>query len=137
MWGVLRVRDAYVLWLILVLLGAGTAQPMRAQDKATGLPPVYSPSRPPDDKPAATAARRPDIRVLSKLVVTPVTVIDRGGEFVYDLTEKDFEVLDNGVPQHLESFDSVARPVAVTRTRPCPLVTSVPAKTPPSADHTW
>ncbi len=111
--GVVRARDTYVLSLVLVLLGAGAAQPMRAQDKATGLPPVYSPSRPPDDKPAPTVARRPDIRVLSKLVVTPVTVIDPRGEFVYDLTEKDFEVLDNGVPQHLESFDSVARPVAL------------------------
>jgi VWFA-related protein len=109
--GSLRPREACLL-LAVVLLGAATVPPMRAQDKATGLPPVFSP-RQADDKPAPTAPRRPDIKVLSKLVITPVTVIDPDGEFVYDLTEKDFEVLDNGVPQHLESFESEARPVGL------------------------
>jgi VWFA-related protein len=109
--GSLRPREACLL-LAVVLLGAATVRPMRAQDKATGLPPVFSP-RQADDKPAPTAPRRPDIKVLSKLVITPVTVIDPDGEFVYDLTEKDFEVLDNGVPQHLESFESEARPVGL------------------------
>jgi len=111
--GNLRPRDACLLLLALVSLGATTSQPMRAQDKATGLPPVYSPSRRPDDKAAPTAPKRPDIKVLSNLVVTPVTVINPDGEFVYDLTEKDFEILDNGVPQRLESFESEARPVGL------------------------
>jgi VWFA-related protein len=109
--GNLGPRDASLLLLALVSLAATASPPMRAQDKATGLPPVYSPSRQPDDKPAPTAPRRPDIRVLSNLVVTPVTVIDRSGDFVYGLTAKDFEILDNGVPQHLESFESEASPV--------------------------
>ncbi|MBZ5545560.1 MAG: VWA domain-containing protein [Acidobacteriia bacterium] len=109
----LKPRGMYALLLALVPWVATTSRPMRAQDSVTGLPPVFSPSRQPDDKPAPTAPRRADIRVLSNLVVTPVTVIDPDGEFVYDLTEKDFEIFDNGAPQHLESFESEARPVGL------------------------
>jgi VWFA-related protein len=111
--GNLRPQDASLLFVALLSLGATTGPPLRAQDKATGLPPVFSPSRPREDKPASTPPRRADIRVLSNLVVTPVTVIDPDGEFVYDLTERDFEILDNGTPQHLESFESEARPVGL------------------------
>ena len=78
----LKPRGMYALLLALVPWVATTSRPMRAQDSVTGLPPVFSPSRQPDDKPAPTAPRRADIRVLSNLVVTPVTVIDPDGEFV-------------------------------------------------------
>jgi VWFA-related protein len=44
------------------------------------------------------------IRVTSNIVTAPVTVMNSEGEFVYDLQPKDFEVLDNGVPQHIEQF---------------------------------
>lgn len=53
------------------------------------------------------------IRVLSNLVVTPVTVIDSAGEFVYDLEQSDFQILDNGAPQKIESFESEPPQVAV------------------------
>lgn len=53
------------------------------------------------------------IRVLSNLVVTPVTVVDPSGEFVYDLKQSDFEILDNGAPQKLESFEAEPRQMAV------------------------
>ncbi len=58
------------------------------------------------------AKKSSDIRVLSNLVVTPVTVLDSKGEFVYDLEEKDFKVFDNGVPQRIENFDMEMRPLA-------------------------
>ena len=44
------------------------------------------------------------IRVQAKLVTAPVTVINSNGDFVLDLKEKDFEVLDNDVRQHIEQF---------------------------------
>ncbi len=45
------------------------------------------------------------IQVQSNLVTAPVTVIDkRTGEFVYDLKESDFEILDNGKPQQITGF---------------------------------
>ncbi len=54
-----------------------------------------------------------EIRVLSNLVVTPVTVVDPSGEFVYDVQRSDFEILDNGAPQRIESFESEPRQMAV------------------------
>ena len=72
------------------------------------------PESPELDEPAQeTLPPAPDIRVHSNLVATPVTVIDPAGEFVYDLKQSDFEILDNGAPQRIESFESEPRPVAV------------------------
>lgn len=113
MWGDFKPREANFLLLALVSLVATTSLPMRAQDSVTGLPPVFSAPQEPEDKGPPVIRRRAEIKVLSNLVVTPVTVIDPAGEFVYDLTDRDFEVLDNGAPQHLESFESEARPVGL------------------------
>ena len=53
------------------------------------------------------------IRVRSNLVETPVTVTDSKGESVYDLSEADFRIFDDGVPQRIESFIQESRPLAV------------------------
>ena len=55
----------------------------------------------------------PVIRALSNIVVTPVTVMDRGGQFLYELKKRDFEVYDNGELQHIEGFESEPRQMAV------------------------
>jgi VWFA-related protein len=99
---------------LAVLAGvASSLLPARAQDNVTGAPPVFSgpQKKPLEDAPAAK--KRADIRVQSALVTTPVTAIDSAGEFVYDLGEEDFRVLDNGVPQRLERFAPAERAVAV------------------------
>lgn len=87
-----------------------------AQDGVTGGRPVYSNSKP-ENQPAppdpAPDQQDKVIRVPSNLVTTPVAVIDRSGGFVYDLDEKDFEILDNGVRQHIQSFDTEMRPLAL------------------------
>lgn len=113
MWENSKLRGANLLFLALLSLVAAASPPMRAQDSVTGLPPVFSAPKEPDDHAAPAARQSAAIKVLSNLVVTPVTVIDPDGEFIYDLTEKDFEVLDNGAPQHLESFESEGRPVGL------------------------
>src|SRR6266853_6365376 len=59
--------------------------------------------------------RAPDqssIRVNVELVNTPVVVRDQKGEFVYDLSLKNFRVFDNGVPQVLESFEMGGAPLS-------------------------
>jgi VWFA-related protein len=55
----------------------------------------------------------PQIRVTSTLVTAPVTVLDSGGNFVYDLDEKDFTIYDNGVAQRLERFGVEQQALAV------------------------
>ena len=53
------------------------------------------------------------IRVNVELVNTPVVVRDQKGEFVYDLSLKNFRVFDNGVPQVLDSFEMGGAPLSV------------------------
>ena len=64
---------------------------------------------------AQDAQRVPDqssIRVKVELVNAPVVVRDQKGEFVYDLSLKNFRVFDNGVPQVLESFEMGGAPLS-------------------------
>ena len=99
--------------LALLILAGPALVPARGQDNVTGAPPVFTG---PQKKPIAdvpAAPKRPDIRVQSALVTTPVTAMDGSGEFVYDLSEQDFRILDNGVPQRLERFEPAERPLAV------------------------
>jgi VWFA-related protein len=85
---------------------------VRAQSGVDGVPPAIKPKTPPPPEvpPDNTPA---NIRVQSSLVSTPVTVIDKSGEFVSDLEEKDFKLIDNGATQHIERFDVSSDPIAV------------------------
>jgi VWFA-related protein len=53
------------------------------------------------------------IQVQSNLVVAPVTVVDRSGNFIQDLSENDFRIFDNGVPQRITEFQLATQPVAL------------------------
>jgi VWFA-related protein len=48
-----------------------------------------------------------------EVVTVPVTVTDPKGEFVTDLEATDFTILDNDVPQKIESFDLSLEPLSV------------------------
>lgn len=52
------------------------------------------------------------IHVQSPLVVLPVTVTDRSGNFVLSLKQSDFRVLDDGTQQRVRSFSIRMQPVA-------------------------
>jgi len=64
---------------------------------------------------AQNAQNGPDqssIRVKVELVNTPVVVRDAKGEYVLDLSLKNFRVFDNGVIQKLESFEAGGEPIS-------------------------
>jgi len=104
--------------IYLVVLTAAlvyTSPSARAQDDVAGSPAVFSSPKkdPPPEAPKVKAPDQTDkIRVQSPLVATPVTVLDSGGEFVLDLGQEDFKVLDNGKPQRIERFDTSVDTVA-------------------------
>jgi VWFA-related protein len=63
-------------------------------------------------------------------VNAPVAVIDAKGQLVLDLEQKDFHVLDNGVPQHIDTFDLAGAPLSAvlvfeTSARIAPLLPAV------------
>ncbi len=105
------IRSALV-GLVILGVAAGSALTAWAQEGVTGAPPVFSPPENKESPPELARRSEADIRVQSSLVTTPVTVIDESGEFIYDLKEKDFEILDNGFPQRIERFENLARPIA-------------------------
>ena len=102
--------------LVIVTTCAGFAISVpeaRAQDSVTGGAPVFS--KPKDQPPPSPdiAKEVTQLHSLSNLVTTPVVVINSSGEFVFDLNEKDFQILDNGVAQHIQSFETELNPLSL------------------------
>jgi VWFA-related protein len=106
-------RNLVLLSLVFIALGAGRAFAQQSSPE---------PSAP--QGPAASAktksATDPDvtkqtagIRVRSNLVMMPVTVLDRSGQFVYDLTQPDFQIFDNNVPQQMSAFETELNALSV------------------------
>jgi VWFA-related protein len=98
------LRSALTLVLAGGFCGLILFPSARAQEGVAGDNPVVS--KPKQEPPADTksAKMEPQIRVQANLVTAPVTVINSKGDFVFDLEQKDFEVLDNGVRQRIEQF---------------------------------
>ncbi len=71
----------------------------------TATPPVDNKEVIEDDKEV--------IKVETNLVTMPVSVLDRDGRFISGLTQQDFQIFENGVPQKVEYFQSVEQPFTV------------------------
>lgn len=70
--------------------------------------------------PTSTASETPEgvgqsdiIRVDTSLVTIPVSVRDRQGRFIYDLSKEDFSVYENGMRQEPAFFEAVETPFTV------------------------
>ncbi len=83
-------------------------------------PPVFA--SPIGSRPVATPTPSTDIvigdsdeeiRVETNLVTMPVSVLDRDGRFVSGLSQRDFEIYENGAKQKIEYFQSVEQPFTV------------------------
>lgn len=74
-----------------------------------GTPPVQDPP-PPQQEPAQSD--RFQFSVAVENVTLDVVVTDRRGRFVPDLSEEEFEILEEGVPQRLSYFTSSNTPVS-------------------------
>lgn len=53
------------------------------------------------------------IRVETNLVTMPVSVLDRDGRFITGLTQRDFQIFENGKAQQIEYFQSTEQPFTV------------------------
>ncbi len=106
-----RFRGPSVL-LVGLVFAVSLPAVLGAQSGVDGAAPAIQPKAPPPPDPAPDDSVA-KIRVQSFLVTTPVTVIDKSGEFVSDLDEKDFKLLDNGATQRIERFEVSPDPIAV------------------------
>jgi VWFA-related protein len=84
----------------------------QAQEGVAGQNPAPSTSEHESSAPTKPSETDSRIRVQANIVTAPVTVINSKGDYVFDLQEKDFEVLDNGVRQHIEQFSLEQHPLA-------------------------
>ena len=83
-----------------------------AQDAGAGQKPATSTSQHEAATVTTSSETEPRIRIQANIVSAPVTVLNSKGDYVFDLQAKDFEVLDNGVPQRIEQFSLEQRPLA-------------------------
>ena len=86
----------FLRFCLAVVLAGCLFSVARAQEGTQGQGPGSSKSQ--------TPGQQKPIQVQANLVTAPVTVTNPKGEFVYDLEQKDFEILDNGVRQHITQF---------------------------------
>jgi VWFA-related protein len=80
---------------------------------------------------SAQAQDQPRFRAATTLVEVDAIVRYRNGQFVADLTPDDFEVLEDGAPQKVESFYVVAGPQAAPRGAPVAPAQAAAAPAPP------
>jgi VWFA-related protein len=89
-------------WIVaMLLLAASSPRPETAAQSAPPPPP-------PQARPAQDPVQQPPvIRTGTNIVRVDVTVTNRDGESISNLTKEDFEVTEDGVPQTIESFEFV------------------------------
>jgi VWFA-related protein len=92
-----------VLMLLWVLTGAASAAPAQSQNPPKPTPQKDEQEIDPDDV----------ISVSTTEVLLPVTVRDRSGRLVTDLSRKDFRVFENGIEQALSDLSLRQVPVDV------------------------
>ncbi len=101
------VRSFRSMTLILALGLAGIASLWGAAPQQEQPRPAAQPPAPQDPPPAPPTTDQPVFRAGVNYVRVDVIVSARDGKPVLDLTEKDFEVLEDGKPQAIENFKLV------------------------------
>ena len=102
--------QAVSLALLLTVVGLASASVARAQAPAPDKSPEQTaPPKGSPDQPQTPGEGEYRIPVNVQLVTTPVTVFDSGGQFVYDLDQDEFKILDNGQQMRIQQFDSEMR----------------------------
>ncbi|HEV2615932.1 MAG TPA: VWA domain-containing protein [Candidatus Acidoferrales bacterium] len=121
-------RRAQPGFLLIVLLGASIALPAYGQGQPAG-PIRVKPGARPQNATATAQAQKP-FRVRVTLVTLPVAVSNNAGQPVLNLTQKDFQIFDDGLPQQISHFDQGGDPLSIvlvleTSPRVAPLLPEV------------
>ncbi|MBA3569895.1 MAG: VWA domain-containing protein [Pyrinomonadaceae bacterium] len=133
------MKKTFTCLLLLSILITAFVNPLTAQTRerrvgqnsTPSAPNASTPSRPPVLGGTGTTARQPSvpsptinsgpeevdagdvIRVDTTLVTFPVSVTDRNGKYIPNLTKEDFRLWEDGVEQQVAFFASVDKPFSV------------------------
>jgi Ca-activated chloride channel homolog len=132
------MRKLYVSLLLFVMLSSlavvaySQGRPRRVGENNSQQPTPSTPTRPPvlggANRPAGQQPTQPQvpeqtgpeevdagdiIRVNTTLVTLPVSVMDRDGRYVPNLSKEDFRIWEDGVEQQVAFFASVEKPFSV------------------------
>jgi VWFA-related protein len=100
-----------VTTLALMMIALCAAAPARGQETPPG--PLHpNPNAKPEPMPPAEQLQHA-IRSRVNEVTAPVTVRDPKGEMVFDLTQANFRVYDNGAEQKIDHFDVGGDPLSI------------------------
>src|SRR5436853_6344788 len=80
--------------ILLLAVAIASGQPAKAQKPA------------PSPTPAAEPSQEGKVTVTTRRVRLPITVVDKKGQFVGGLSQGDFQVLEDKIPQQIDSFTS-------------------------------
>lgn len=100
----------FAKWLGFVF-GLGLALPVFGQSQPAGPLPV-KPGAQVQQPPPLPQNQKPTVFVV-KVVILPVAVANNSGQAVLDLTQKDFQVFEDGKPQQITRFDQGGDPLSI------------------------
>ncbi|HKO95841.1 MAG TPA: VWA domain-containing protein [Pyrinomonadaceae bacterium] len=117
----------FTIFSLLVLMSPAllNGQSGRIKERQSGTRPAPSPQTsaspvPDNDEIVPDSGSRGSetvegdvIRVDTSLVTVPVSVMDRSGKFIPDLSRQDFRIFDNGLEQKIAYFATVDQPFIV------------------------
>jgi VWFA-related protein len=83
-----------MVWLSLIALAFAAAGSVTAQQ----------PKQKPTPPPVVSEPDEPSEKIFIRRVRLPITVLDKKGQFVPGLTQNDFVILEDKVPQQIETF---------------------------------
>ncbi|MCH6553290.1 MAG: VWA domain-containing protein [Acidobacteria bacterium] len=89
------MRRLSLTMTLLLALGLAAQQPEREQKTPTGPQEEFR------------------LRVAVEIVTAPLVVRDARGEYIYDLTRSEIQILDNGVPQQITNFELAEQPISL------------------------
>lgn len=97
----------------LLLLAAVSGNAQTPPSPVTTPPPTKTEQSPTAVPREEEVSEGEVLRINANLVSVPVTVIDRQGQYVVDLQQKDFHLFENGEEQTIAHFSNVDRPFSV------------------------
>jgi Ca-activated chloride channel family protein len=119
------MKKIFTACLLLMMLGLAAAYGQSARSRSTEntrktvARPEASPAPTPTNVPAPVSPAADDtpgdepLKVVTDLVSLPVSVMDRRGRYILDLTKGDFQIFEDGKQQEVAFFDTTEKPFTV------------------------